>query len=131
MAPHSINSMRLSVTISVWTPRSFLPFKKPNIACGMRPMPNSMVEPSSTSAAMYSAICRVVSVTSGAGTSRIGAADGTSTSMSLTWMKQSPSVRGMFGLTCAMTSEAFSVALFTMSTDTPRLHMPYWSGGVT
>ena len=30
-----------------------------------------------------------------------------------------------------MTSEAFSAALFTMSTDTPRLHMPCSSGGVT
>ena len=37
----------------------------------------------------------------------------------------------MFGFTCAMTSDAFSVAHFTTSTDTPRLHMPRSSGGVT
>ncbi len=30
-----------------------------------------------------------------------------------------------------MTSEAFSAALLTMSTDTPKLHMPFASGGVT
>ena len=37
----------------------------------------------------------------------------------------------MFGFTCAMTSEAFSAALRMMSTDTPKLHMPCASGGVT
>ena len=37
----------------------------------------------------------------------------------------------MLGLTWAMTSEAFSAALLTMSTETPRLHMPCSSGGVT
>ncbi len=37
----------------------------------------------------------------------------------------------MFAFTCAMTSDALSAALFTMSTETPRLHKPCSSGGET
>ncbi len=43
----------------------FLSLQKAESACGMRPMPNSIVEPSSISAARYSAICFVVSVAVG------------------------------------------------------------------
>ncbi len=57
--------MMPSVIISVWMPRSFLSLRNPSNACGMRPMPNSIVEPSSTNAARFSAICRVISSTSG------------------------------------------------------------------
>ena len=39
-------------------------------------------------------------------------------------------MRGIDGLTWAMTSDAFSAADLTMSTDTPRLTMPRSSGGV-
>ena len=39
--------------------------------------------------------------------------------------------RGISGFTSAMTRRAFSAALFTMSTDTPKLHRPRASGGVT
>ena len=51
--------------------------------------------------------------------------------MSWTWIPESPRVRGMRGFTWAMTSDAFSAALLTMSTDTPRLQTPRSSGGVT
>ena len=40
-------------------------------------------------------------------------------------------MRGMRGLTCAMISDPFSAALLTMSTETPRLTLPWMSGGVT
>ncbi len=61
----------------------------------------------------------------------VGSSYGTSTSMSLTWMKLSPKVRGMLALTWAMTYLALAAAALTMSTDTPRLHSPLASGGVT
>ena len=94
-------------------------------------MPNSIVEPSSTRAATYSPIRRVSSFGSGSCTSISGSSAGTSTSMSWTYRKLLPSVRGMWGLTWAMTRLAFSAALLTMSTEMPRLHMPRLSGGVT
>jgi hypothetical protein len=80
---------------------------------------------------MNSAICRVSSVISTIGTSISRFSVGTSTSMSYTCRLEFPRVRGMWGLTCAITSEAFSAALRTTSTETPRLHRPSASGGVT
>ena len=51
--------------------------------------------------------------------------------MSLTCTIESPSVRGMRGLTSAMMSSAQSTAARTMSTDAPRLTKPWASGGLT
>jgi len=45
--------------------------------------------------------------------------------------KLSPKVRGICGLTWAMTYEAFSTAALTVSTATPREQLPKASGGVT
>ena len=48
-----------------------------------------------------------------------------------TWMKQSPSVRGMRALTSATTSRAASAAAFVQSTPTPKEQKPCSSGGET
>ena len=58
MAPHSIRSIIQSLNISVWMPRSFLSLRYSARACGMRPMPHSMVQPSSTRRAMFSPMRR-------------------------------------------------------------------------
>ena len=49
----------------------------------------------------------------------------------LTWMKASPSVRGIDGLNCTITVFAASTAACMASTDTPREQNPWTSGGVT
>jgi len=130
-APASTRSMMESVSISVWMPRSFLVFRNSTAAWGMRPMPSSTVDASSTSAATNSPMRSVVGLGLGGRYSMTADCTGTSTSMSVTWTKLSPSVRGISGLISAMTKLAFSAAALTMSTDTPRLHMPRASGGVT
>ena len=61
----------------------------------------------------------------------MGTSTGTRMSSSCTWRNESPSVLGIRGLTWAMTRPAFAAALLTISTDTPRLHIPRPSGGVT
>ena len=66
-------------------------------------MPHSMVEPSSTRRATFSPMRRRRSSSFGVGASTIGSSKGTSASIWLTWMKLSPSVRGIRGLTWAIT----------------------------
>ena len=56
---------------------------------------------------------------------------GLSTSMLLTCRKASPRVRGMWALTWVTTYLALAAADLTISTETPRLHRPLESGGVT
>ena len=46
-------------------------------------------------------------------------------------MRPSPWVRGMCGLTWAMTTRAVCTAASEASTDTPREQKPWWSGGET
>ncbi len=53
-----------------------------------------------------------------AATSRIGSSQGTSVDLR-TWMKQSPSARGICEFTSATTIWALSAADFTMSVETP------------
>ena len=45
------------------------------------------------------------------------------------WMKQSPSVRGIRGLICAMRMRALSAAALVTSTATPNEQLPCSSGG--
>ncbi len=51
--------------------------------------------------------------------------------MRLTWRNESPSIRGIFSLTCAMTSFAARQAAFEARVSTPRLMKPCSSGGET
>ena len=131
MAPQSTRSIIQSLNISVWTPSSFLSRRNSARACGMRPMPHSIVLPSSTSRAMFCPILRSVSSGSWIGTVMTGSSQGTIMSICPTCRNESPSVRGMQALTWAMTYRALATADFTMSTDTPRLHRPLASGGDT
>jgi hypothetical protein len=54
----------------------------------------------------------------------------TKKSMSSTWRKLPPWVRGMKGFTSAATTWAHSTALFTTSTETPSEQKPWASGGL-
>ena len=65
ITPASTRSMMASVITSVWMPRSFLSLRNSTTAWGMRPMPTSRVEPSSTSEAMFSPMARVRSAALG------------------------------------------------------------------
>ncbi len=60
--PASIRSMMGSVITSVWMPRSFLSLRNSITAWGIRPMPTSRVDPSSTREAMFSPMARAMSV---------------------------------------------------------------------
>ena len=95
MTPASTRSTTLSVNISVWTPRSRWSCSARAVAAGMAPMPSWMVAPSATSSATYWPI-RCSTSPSGADGMLVGwDVDLDARSMSSTWTKPSPSVRGM------------------------------------
>ena len=50
--------------------------------------------------------------------------------MSFTWMKLSPSVRGIAALNCTITVRAARIAAWIASTDVPSEQKPWASGGV-
>ncbi len=131
IAPHSIRSMIQSLNISVWTPSSFLSRRLSARAWGIRPMPHSIVLPSSTRRARFCPIIRSVSSRTGTSVSMTSSSWAMSMSIPLTWMKLSPKVRGIRSLTWAMTYRALAAADLTMSTETPSEQSPCASGGVT
>ena len=68
---------------------------------------------------MWRAIFFAISSGSPCTASSTGRSLATSRSISRTWMKQSPSTRGICWLTSAITTRADSAADLTMSVDTP------------
>ena len=67
----------------------------------------------------------------GRGTSWTGSSTSTPRSIWLTWMNDSPSVRGMARLSCAITVVAAPIAAWAASTEVPSEQNPCASGGVT
>ena len=83
-------------------------------------MPSWSVAPSSMSVATLRAMAAWRGWISRAGSSRRGRSVSTIRWIRRTWMKESPSVRGIPGFTSAMTSRAHSAAAFVQSTPTPN-----------
>ena len=129
--PASTRSTTESVNISVWMPRSFLSVRSWAAAAGIAPIPSWSVAPSGMRSAMYAAIRRSMSPITGRGDSYGGWSHSIARSIWLTWMNDSPSVRGMDGLNWTMTVLAASTAACMASTDVPSEQNPWRSGGVT
>ena len=94
-----------SESISVWMPRSLRSLERASTASGMRPMPICSVAPSGIRlrdvAADLRGRRRRAARTRSSGS---GSSTGTRCAMRSTWRNESPSVRGICGLTSAMTS---------------------------
>jgi len=131
MIPFSIASITPSETISVWMPRSRFPSSFFRTASGIPPMPSWRVAPSGMSSVMWSAI-RFSTSAAGFGSSS-GSSCVCSTSLVTweTWMKASPSTRGIRSFTWAMTMRAQSAAALVASVSTPKDMNPCSSGGET
>ena len=96
ITPASNSSTTPSENISVCTPRSRRSLSSERIASGTSPIPICSVEPFSTSSAARRPIARDTAPSSaGRGSSTTGRSTSTAWLKRETWMKQSPSVRGM------------------------------------
>ena len=79
---------------------------------------------------MWDPMRRSISPISGRWYSYGGTSTSTARSISSTWMKLSPSVRGMERFSCTITVFAAVIAACIASTDVPREQKPCASGGV-
>ena len=93
--PASTRSTTASVNISVWIPRSFLSVRAIAVADGIAPIPSWSVARSGTSSATCSPIRRSTSPIVGPAWTYGGTSTSTARSMSSTWTKLSPRVRGI------------------------------------
>ena len=100
------------------------------MAAGIAPIPSWSVAPSGTSSATYSPIRRSTSPIVPIGCSYGGTSHSTARSICETWMKLSPSVRGIAWLNWTMTVLAARIAACIASTDVPSEQKPCASGGV-
>ena len=100
------------------------------VAAGIAPIPSWSVAPSGTSSATCSPIRRSTSPIDRVACSYGGTSTSTARSMSSTWMKLSPSVRGIDRLSWTMTVFAARMAACIASTLVPSEQKPWASGGV-
>src|SRR4029078_7980520 len=100
------------------------------VAAGIAPIPNWSVARSGTSSATYSPILGSTARIVGLGTTYGGTSTSTARSMSLTWMKLSPSDRGMPLFNWTTTVFAARIAAGIASTLVPSEQNPWSSGGV-
>ncbi len=121
MTPFSMSGITPSLNISVCMPRSRWLVRNDSTASGTAPMPIWSVAPSGMREATLRAIRRWTSLAGSAVISGRGWLTSTILWISEMWRNVWPWVRGMLGLTSAMTRRACRAAVRVVSTPTPRL----------